>query len=125
MAPAKLAVRKLALDVLSGATMISIFHAAGLYCRRPDLPFTHCVGKPAHDFFGEEVNLNRLIIQKNIIPHRDPFLPDRKLYADPLAAMRDLKDRFDHHIVVPWECPVLATRALQEGVSSKSDAERA
>jgi hypothetical protein len=98
---ANLALRKLALDILSVATMIRIFHAAGPCCRRPDLLFMHCVGEPAHDFFGEEVNLNRLIIEKNIIPHRDPLLPDRELNSDPLAAMRDLKDRFHRHVVVP------------------------
>jgi hypothetical protein len=101
MVLANLALRKLALDIVSVATMIRIFHAAGLYCRRPALLFMHCVGEPAHDFFGEEVDLNRPIIEKNIIPHRDPLLPDRKLYSDTLVAMRDLKDRFDRHIVGP------------------------
>jgi hypothetical protein len=92
-----LAVRKLALNVLSVATMIGIFHTARLRCRRLSRLLMHCVGEPAHDFFSEEINLNRLIVEENIVPHRDPFLPDRKLYSDPLAAMRDIKDRFDRH----------------------------
>ena len=80
--------------------MIRILHAAGLYGRWLHLLFLHCVGKPAHHFFGEEVSVDRLVIEKNVIPHGDALLPDSKLYSDPLAAMRKLKDRFDRHIVV-------------------------
>jgi len=57
----------------------------------------HCVGEPAHDFFCEKINLDRLIIEKNIIPHRDPFLADSKLHSDLLAAMGDVEDRFHRH----------------------------
>jgi hypothetical protein len=57
----------------------------------------HCIREPAHDLFREEIILNWLVVEENIVPHCDPFLPGRKLYSDPLAAMRDIKDRFDRH----------------------------
>lgn len=55
------------------------------------------VGEPAHDLFSEEIKLYRPVFEKDIIPHGDPFLSGRKLYSDPLAAMGDIKDRFDRH----------------------------
>jgi hypothetical protein len=77
--------------------MIGIFHTAGLGRRRFDRIFVHCVSKPAHDFFSEEVNLDPFVIEENIVPHRDPLLADRKVHSNPFAAIRDIKDRFDRH----------------------------
>lgn len=57
----------------------------------------HRIGEPAHDLFGEEINLNRRLVEQNIIPHRDAFLPTRKLHPDASAAVRHIKDRFDRH----------------------------
>ncbi len=77
--------------------MIGIFHAAGPHCRRFEGFLVQCVGEPAHDLFSEEIKLYRPVFKKDIIPHGDPFLSGRKLYSDPLAAMGDIKDRFDRH----------------------------
>jgi hypothetical protein len=58
----------------------------------------HGVGKPAHDFFGEEIDLDWVIVENNIIPHTEAFLRNRKIHSDPLAAVQDIKDRFDRHL---------------------------
>jgi hypothetical protein len=78
--------------------MVGIFHAAGR-CRRWFSGFLmHGVGKPAHDFFGEDIDLDWVIVENNIIPHTESFLRDRKIHSDPLAAVQDIKDRFDRHL---------------------------
>ena len=93
-----LASRKLAFEVLGVATMVGIFHAAGRCRRWFSRLLMHCVAKPAHDFFGEEIDLDWVIVENNIIPHTEAFLRDRKIHSDPLAAVQDIKDRFDRHL---------------------------
>jgi hypothetical protein len=42
--------------------------------------------------------LDWVIVENTIIPHTESFLRDRKIHSDPLAAVQDIKDRFDRHL---------------------------
>ena len=103
--------RKLAINILSVATTIGIFHAAPRGCLRSFL--MDCIGEPAHDFFGEDSAQDRLTVDNDVVPYRDPFLLMRKVYPYTFAMMLDFSDRFATH----RHHPVARTPCRQTGSS--------
>jgi hypothetical protein len=78
----------------------------------------HCIDKPAHDFFGEDSTQDRLAVDNDVVPYRDPFLLRRKVYPYTFSAMLDFSDRFATH----RHHPVASTPLPPDGLSAVNGA---
>jgi hypothetical protein len=92
-----LALRKLAIGILSVATTVRIFHAARPRRRWPRSVVIECLGQPTHDFLGKDIKQDRLVVDDDVVPQGAPFLLSGKVDPDALAPMADVNDWFGTH----------------------------